>query len=213
MLFKETVSRDTLELLKRFMEDNEFKEFALVGGTALSLLLGHRISIDIDLFSENPFSQDQLADYLRINYRFEPDFIANNTLKGEIHGIKLDILSHQYKWIDSFFISENIRLAGLKDLAAMKLNAVSGNGTRLKDFIDIAFLSTKMSFTKMLESYQIKYQSNPVIPLKAIMYFDDILFDEPVKMTGNKPFVWKLIEQRLMQMQQNPDKIFEAIPC
>jgi len=211
MLFKETISQDALELLERIMNDNAFKDFALVGGTALSLLLGHRISIDLDLFSKNPFSQDQLADHLRINYKFELDFIALNTLKGEINGIKLDILSHQYKWIDGFSVTEHLRLAGLKDLAAMKLNAVSGNGTRLKDFIDIAFLSGRMSFTQMLEAYEIKYESNPVIPLKAITYFDDILFDEPIKMTGNRPFDWKLIEQRLLQMQQNPDKIFEML--
>jgi hypothetical protein len=58
----------------------------------------------------------------------------------------------------------------------MKLNAIAGNGTRIKDFIDIAFLSGKMTFGKMLEAYISKYGSNPVIPLKSDNLFEDINF-------------------------------------
>lgn len=57
MLYQTTVEDSTLELLKRLMNDEVFKDFVLVGGTALSLQLGHRISVDIDLFSETPFKK------------------------------------------------------------------------------------------------------------------------------------------------------------
>lgn len=59
MLFKETVAASTLDLLIRIMKDEMFAPFALVGGTALSLLIGHRKSIDLDFFSQHPF--DTLA--------------------------------------------------------------------------------------------------------------------------------------------------------
>jgi predicted nucleotidyltransferase len=87
MLHKETVEKPTLELLIKLMNDNSLKEFVLVGETALALQLGHRISIDLDLFSISAFDSIDLENYLRINYNFELDFIALNTLKGEIEGI------------------------------------------------------------------------------------------------------------------------------
>ena len=97
---------------------------------------------------------------MRLNYKFELDFIAKNTVKGEINGIQIDCIAHQYAWINKYNTEGNLRLAGFAAIAAMKLNAIAGNGTRIKDFIDIAFLSAKMSFNKMLEAYELKYKSN-----------------------------------------------------
>ncbi|KAF0238177.1 MAG: hypothetical protein FD181_1385 [Prolixibacteraceae bacterium] len=209
MLHKETVERRTLELLIKLMNDASLKEFVLVGGTALALQLGHRISEDIDLFSTQPFDSFNLGDYLRLNYNFELDFIARNTLKGEIYGVQLDLITHQYPWLQKQHIFENIRLASYIDVAAMKLNAISGNGTRVKDFIDIAFLSSEISLNQMLVAYEKKYNSNPIMPLKGLLYYDDINFKEPIKMTKNDSFNWKAIEKRLKLMHRFPDKIFE----
>lgn len=105
----------------------------------------------------------------------------------------------------------NIRLASFDDIAAMKLNAIAGNGTRLKDFIDIAFLSCELSFSQMLEGYEKKYISNPIIPIKAIAYFDDINYNEPIKMAQDSKFNWGKIEKRLKSMQDHPDRIFQAL--
>lgn len=211
MLYKETVDKSTLELLKKLMTDDSLKEFILVGGTALALQLGHRISIDIDLFSFSPFDSVQLNEYLINNYNLEPDFIGQNTLKGEINGVQLDCITHNYPWVQIPNCFEDIRLAGFHDIAAMKLNAIAGNGTRLKDFIDIAILAEHISLNQMLLAYQQKYNSNPVMPLKGLLYHDDINFNEPVKMARNKIFAWKIIEKRLQLMQKFPDKIFENV--
>ena len=211
MLFKETINQQTLELLKTFMRDEVFNDFILVGGTALSLKIGHRISIDLDMFSTKSFDQETIADHLRKNYSFNLDFISDNTIKGTVNEIQLDCISHQYQLLAEPVKEEGIRIAGLIDIAAMKLNAISGNGTRLKDFVDVAYLSSEISFYNMLEGYQRKYKSNPVMPLKAITYFDDIDFNQPIKMSGNKTFRWKTIENRLKQMQNKPNNIFETI--
>lgn len=209
MLQYETVEKPTLELLKKLMNDQSLKEFVLVGGTALSLQLGHRISIDLDLFSTTPFESDRLGDHLRIKYNFELDYIAQNTLKGEIEGVQIDCIGHLYPWLQINSIVENIRLASLFDIAAMKLNAISGNGTRLKDFIDIGMLSNKLSLNQMLLAYEQKYKSNPIMPLKGLLYYDDINFNEPIRFTGNHSFNWKAFEERLKLMHKFPDKIFE----
>lgn len=211
MLHKTTIDPSALELLIKLMDDEILKNFVLVGGTALALQLGHRISVDIDLFSFESFNENELADYLRSKYHFELDFISKNTLKGEINGVQLDCIAHQYPWIKSLLIEENIRLAGFEDIAAMKLNAIIGNGTRIKDFIDIAFLASQIPFHKMLEGYEIKYSSNPIMAIKAICYFDDINFNEPIKMARGEKLNWLKIEKRLKNMQSYPNRIFQGL--
>ncbi len=211
MLYEQTVEKSTLELLNTLMADVSLSNFVLVGGTALTLQIGHRSSIDLDLFSSQSFDAEKLGDHLRTNYGFELDFISANTLKGEINHVQIDCIAHQYPWIEKPTLVGEIRLANLRDIAAMKLNAISGNGTRVKDFIDIAFLSSYISFKQMLKAYEQKYASNPVMPLKAIGYFNDINFNEPVSMVGKKPLNWKPIEKRLLEMQKFPDNTFGMI--
>lgn len=209
MLYKETIEKSTLELLIKLMEDELLSNFVLVGGTALALQIGHRISVDLNLFSSQPFNAEELADYLRTSYGFGLDFISTNTVKGEINGVQVDFIAHQYPWITKTNEIGKIRLASLTEIAAMKLNAITGNGTRIKDFIDISFLSTKLSLNQMLSAYKEKYKSNSVLPLKSMVFFNDINFNEPIKMAGESRFEWKTIETRLQLMHKLPNKIFE----
>ena len=60
MLRKETVSEFTLELLKTLMEDELLENFFLAGGTALALQIGHRISLDLDLFTQVSFTENEM---------------------------------------------------------------------------------------------------------------------------------------------------------
>lgn len=211
MLRKETVSKYTLELLIALMQDNEFKDFFLAGGTALSLQIGHRISIDLDMFSINPFDNNMLLEYLESAYSFQLDYQAKNTLKGQISNTKVDFITHNYPLISPLNLVENTRLANLEDIAAMKLNAIAGNGTRVKDFIDIAYLSPFLTLDQMLEAYSEKYKNrNPVMVLKSLDYHDDINFDEPIEMV-KASYSWKKIKQRLSEMIINPHKLFDNI--
>ena len=63
----------------------------------------------------------------------------------------------------------------------------------------------------MLEAYQKKYNSNTVMPLKAIVFYNDINFNEPIKMAENKHFKWEEIEKRLRLMHKLPNKVFEVL--
>lgn len=211
MLHTKSIEPKTLELLTQLMNDVTFNEFLLVGGTSLSLQIGHRISIDLDLFCNTTFDQNKLVEHLRTVYKFELDFIDRETVKGEISGIKIDCLAHKYPWLNAPITINGIRLAGFEDLAAMKLNAIVGSGTRVKDYIDIAYLSCKISLNEMLHAYQTKYASNAVMVLKAIAYFEDINFDEPITMLEKKNFKWKIISKHLLLMMKYPDRIFKKI--
>ena len=113
------------------------------------------------------------------------------------------VLTNQYK--------KDLKQARKRNLPEDKLNAIAGNGTRIKDFIDIAYLSSRFSYNQMLKFYEEKYKSSIMMPIKAITYFDEINLNEPVRMLdGNKPN-WKLISKRLQKMQANPDKVFEKL--
>jgi len=90
----------------------------------------------------------------------------------------------------------------------MKLNAVVGNGTRLKDFIDIAYLSSALALSEMIKAYEEKYNSrNPAMVIKALDYHHDINFKERIEMT-RASYNWKDIKKRLNQMTLNPGKLF-----
>ncbi len=211
MLHFQTITRETHLLLKAIMHDSELVAFNLVGGTALALYLGHRSSIDLDLFTKDAFDVQRLQDYLIDKYNFKQDFIEKNTLKGSIEGIKVYCITHNYPFINPVFIEDEIRLLSLEDIAAMKLSAITYNGTRLKDFIDIAYLSTKMSLNNMLDAYNKKFiNANKVTVLKALSYFEDINFKEHINLLkGN--FEWNAIEKRLSAMIKNENKIFSII--
>ena len=90
----------------------------------------------------------------------------------------------------------------------MKLNAIAGNGTRIKDFIDVAELSVYYSLNQMLDFYERKYNANTLMPLKAIIFFDDINLSEPVRLTNGKRLNWKKYATRLLRMEEQPDRIF-----
>jgi hypothetical protein len=102
-------------------------------------------------------------------------------------------------------------MAAFADLAAMKLNAVSNDGSRLKDFIDIACLSEKLSLNSMLEAYANKYSNNVMIPLKALNYYADINLKEPVRMAAGITFDWNKIVRRLRAIQNAPDQVFKTL--
>jgi len=211
MLHTETIAPATLELLKALMREKALSGFVLVGGTSLALQIGHRESVDLDLFTDSPFDAPLLSERLSRSYGFTQDLIHNYTLKGEISGVQVDCIAHQYAWLDGFVVEDGIRMASARDIAAMKLNAIVGNGTRLKDFIDIAHLSSLLSLNEMLDAYAQKYESNTVMALKGLFYWNDIDFDEPIRMTRGK-HQWRRIEERLKQMQETPTKVFATGP-
>ena len=165
----------TLKLIQQLQALPEFREFYLVGGTALALQLGHRNSIDIDLFTKNDFTPESLLKFIQSAFSIQPSFATKNTLLSIINSIKVDFICHAYPLVLPPITEEGITFLSLQDIAAMKLNAISNSGKRLKDFIDVYFLLEHFSLHEMIEFYAIKYpRFNPLIALKAINYFEDI---------------------------------------
>ncbi len=191
------ISPETFKLTQQLQALPELEGFHLVGGTSLALQLGHRNSIDIDLFSQKEFSALFIIEILKKHFQVEVSLEKDNTLLTYINKIKTDLIRHNYPYVLPPITEEGITFLSKEDIAAMKLNAIIRSGKRLKDFIDIYFLLEHFSVKEMLDFFCIKYPlTSPLIPLKALNYFDDI--DEnidPPKLL--KPLPIKEIKKRI----------------
>ena len=210
MIYKnpDVILPETFDLLCRMQHDAFFDRFFLVGGTALALQVDHRLSIDLDFFSLQPFDNQQMETYLIERYGFQTDYVATNTLKGFVQDIKVDMLTHAYPLVRSLVQEEGLSLAALEDIGAMKLNAIAHSGNRQKDFYDLYFLLEHHSLQHLLLAYQTKYSnSNPIIPLKGITWFDDIDFEMEKPMLKRK-VSFDAVKKRLLEATHYPEKVF-----
>ena len=211
MLYKETIEPKTLELLIDLQKEPLLSTFNLVGGTALALHLGHRKSIDLDFFTSESFDLEEVKMMLIKKYDFKVSYSRSQTLKGFINGIKVDFIKFDYPHLHNCDIIDEVRIESIPDIIAMKLLSITDNGSRIKDFIDIAYLSSRFSLEEMLQFFIRKItNSNIIMPIKALTYFDDIDFNESIVMLYND-FDWDKISNRLIDMTKEPNRIFEKI--
>ena len=196
MLYLETVESSSLELLKKLQRLPVLEQTRLVGGTALALQLGHRKSIDLDFFG----TVDCEAEYLRESIAG----IASLTILKEsphihiyiVDGIKVDIVNYKYPWLDDVVLEQGLRLASVSDIAAMKITAIIGRGTK-KDFIDIAFLLHHFSLEEILHFYAAKYNDSSVfMAMKSLAYFDDAETDPMPDMFVNQS--WQQVKAYIL---------------
>lgn len=173
MLQKQAVEPALLELLEALTSDPLFDDYYLVRGTALALQIGHRYSVDIDLFSTKPINESDITPVLMALGKTTVLSKSKNILIYSVNGIKVDFVYYQYKWIQAPLITNKIKIASKADIAAMKLNAISGRGSK-KDFIDLFFLLKEYSLNEMIRFYKEKYpEGSEFLVLKSLSYFDD----------------------------------------
>ncbi|HDO27507.1 MAG TPA: hypothetical protein ENH02_05260 [Bacteroidetes bacterium] len=199
MLHKEAINQSTLDLLIRLQAKTYLKGFYLVGGTALALRMGHRKSVDIDLFSGFSFDVAQMLENLSADFNFKLFFSAPNTIKGSIENVQVDILAHRYPLVLEPVNIEGITMLSLQDILAMKLNAITTSGQRVKDFIDVFYLLRKFSLADMLKFYKMKYsQYNDINVLKSITYFEDVDLADWPQIVINPDLKWGNVKKKLI---------------
>lgn len=173
MLSLSTVEPRTLEILKAVMNFPSLPQIRLAGGTSLALQLGHRKSIDLDFFGEIALSSEEIKQLLRTIGRLSVIKESPNINIYTVDSVKIDFVNYSYAWIDEPVYENEIRLASMRDIAAMKINAIEGRGTK-KDFIDIYFLLKHFSLKQILEFYSRKYPENSIFrALMSLTYFED----------------------------------------
>jgi hypothetical protein len=151
----------------------EFSQLNLVGGTSLALQIGHRKSVDIDLFGKFKLDDYQFSTTLSQFGSVVQIDNSQNIKTYLIDNIKVDFVNYPYLWIDQVLFKDDIRLAGITDIAAIKLAAITGRGTK-KDFIDIFSLLRYYSLEQMLDFYHKKFpDGSEFMVIKSLTYFED----------------------------------------
>lgn len=147
-MYTNTILEDTHKLLTSFNRDSLPQDTYLAGGTAISLQIGHRKSIDLDFFTRHEFNEDQWIQKLEKNYNLELFNKDWQTIIGDIKNVKFSLFYYKYPLIKDLIQFENIKLASLEDLSAMKLDTVIARGTK-RDLVDIYFLANKFGLESL----------------------------------------------------------------
>ena len=197
MLQYKTVDKTTLGLIKAIQSVPEFKTLKLVGGTNLALQIGHRKSVDIDLFGNLEIDSTLIVKKLKKIGDLKVISLSKTINIFFLNNIKVDIVNYPYKWLNNPIIFDKINLASLNDIAAMKLSAITNRGSK-KDFIDLFFLLKKRSLKQMLFLYLQKYsEGNEFLVLKSLGYFDDA-DPEPMPFMFEKT-EWSEVKNKIKQ--------------
>jgi len=198
MLYLETISAETLGLLRKIQSLEIFSETRLVGGTALALQYGHRKSIDLDFFGKLTASDDQIENEL---LQLGTLTILNKSKDIKIfslNDVKIDIVNYPFAWLSECIIEDHIRLAGESDIGAMKLSAITGRGSR-KDFYDLYFLLNHYSLKELIFFYNNKYpQASEFLVLKSLVYFKDAEHDADPDMF-DKSVTWSVVKKQIIK--------------
>lgn len=200
MLHYETIKPDTLHLLEQLQSLDSLKDCRLVGGTSLALQIGHRESIDLDLFGTISADIEELCADISEFAEVKPISSTKHMRFLIVNGVKVDIVGYPYPWIDEPVQEDSIKLAGIKDIAAMKLSAITNRGTK-KDFIDYYFLLQQFSLKEMIGFYSTKYSDAQLFTaIKSLTYFDDAESDPMPKMITN--IEWEQIKMRIRDIAE-----------
>ena len=211
-MFQEAVSDRMLLLIEAFGKIDEIqKNFYMAGGTALALQLGHRKSIDIDLFCRQGFDS---ADYTRLILdKFENVQIIEskkNSIHCTINEVMVSFLHYSSELLKPTVNFHKIKLASLEDIACMKVIAISQRGEK-KDFFDVFEILKKYSAEAIRNLLIRKYGSRKINCyhiLKSLFYFDDAETDaEPVSLNNTS---WDDVKNFFLTSEQ---EIRERMGC
>lgn len=210
MLHEGTIEAGTLDLIKRLSADKALHDFVLVGGTALALQLGHRRSIDIDMFIPKAFDAESIVKHLEAVYGAIHTGVLGNAATGDIGKVSAIFMAHQYPWVKPPQELEGIRMASLDDIGAMKLNAIVNSGDRLKDYVDVHTLLEHRNLEQLMNAYIKKYAgSSKIIARNALLYHKEIDFSTRVDMMKG-PLKWPAIQRRLQDAANEPKRLFQG---
>lgn len=195
MLYFNTISHELHRLLNAIQRD--FENLPLVGVTGLALHYGHRESIDLDFFGEMTYETEEIVDKIKNYGELQILKRSQNINVFQINDIKVDFVNYNYKWLEKPIQDSGITLATDKDIAAMKIAAITGRGSK-KDFIDLYFLLNHYTLTEMLTMYEAKYpDASMFLALKSLTFFEDAEIEPMPKMLVQVS--WEEVKEQIQQ--------------
>lgn len=196
-MHKQAVSEQTQRVLAKIGKPFS-QNFYLAGGTALAIQLGHRLSIDLDWFSGEGFLNSSLKTDLSQFGQFELTGEDEDTIHGILDNVRVSFLRYSYRLLFPLVDFEDAKLADERDIAAMKIDAISSRGSK-KDFVDLYFLLEKYSLPELIELFEKKYANikfNKLHILKSLTYFEDAEEDPmPIMLKEAK---WEEVKEKII---------------
>ena len=179
-MFEKGISSQTKRNLAVLAKLKFVRRYFLAGGTACALHLGHRLSFDLDWFSDKPVEPRVIVANLKNLGKLEVLQNDEGTFNGSFNGVKLSFFIYPYPLLFPLYDYAGIKLADIKDIACMKLDAIGRRGTK-RDFIDLYFICKNYRLDYLLELYEQKFAKYNVPvwhAVKSLGYFADAEKDE-----------------------------------
>jgi len=181
-MFKNILTPNQLDLLPLIREFS--KGYYLVGGTAIALQIGHRRSVDFDLFTQDKIKKNSLKRVIE-NYHYRASqilFEDSEQLHLVVHDVKITFFSYPYRIEASVTFDKSIKMPDLLSLAAMKAYALGGRA-KWKDYVDLHVLlkdhfSLAQISGKARDIFGAYY--NEKLFREQLCYFGDIDYSETV---------------------------------
>ena len=174
------IDENRYDTLKKLTETINLKEYYLAGGTALALQTGIRESFDFDFFVQTEFDENLLIQELEPLGKLEVTVCRKGTVHTILDGVQLTFLHFENNLVEKKIVVEEIQglyLASIKDIAIMKLIAISQRGTK-KDFFDLYYICNhfNIKIKDILNILHKKYDKNKINYahiIQSLSYFED----------------------------------------
>lgn len=205
-MFLEILDRKRRKILSQLSFLKKYG-FYMAGGTALSLELCHRKSLDFDFYTPKKFDNRKLLREIEEKFK-EVVLIqsAEQTLIVMINGIEVSFFHYPYPLIYPPVKIDGVSLASKEDIAAMKMIAISDRGTK-RDFIDIYFLMKELSLEEIFQILKKKYPSfNIYVALQGLTYFVDAEKEQKRKLYLFQDVSWSKVKKFLIEKVKNYQK-------
>lgn len=193
-MFTKTVSPETKRLLATLAQEQFVQKYYLAGGTVLALHYGHRVSYDLDFFSQTPEEKHVIADRLATLGKLYIKQNDQGTFNGILNGVKISFFVYPYPLLKPATQILGVNTADPLDCACMKLDAISSRGLR-RDFYDLYMILHEYTLDKLLKAFQQKYataSTDPFHLLRSLTYFADADTDASINLL--KPLEWNTVK-------------------
>lgn len=165
----------------------------LAGGTALALHIGHRVSVDLDFFTDADFRVESIISEIRkIGRSFRIISEGEGYLIAEVEGIKVSLFKYDYLFLEKPVMLEGVRIAQILDIASMKVIAISQRGTK-RDFVVLYIILQDTPFHKIAEHMVKRFGKERINPLhigKSLVYFSDAESNPEPEYLKGKEIKW-----------------------
>lgn len=198
-MHKEILSNSQLEVLQLIKSFND--SFGLVGGTAIAIQLGHRKSIDFDLFTNKSFGNGTIVNKLLRQATIESTIVdQTDELTVIVKDVKLTFLYYPFPLDFKESFEDVIKMPDLLTLAAMKVYAL-GRRSKWKDYVDVYFILKQFTLSDICNRAKeiFKDAFNEKLLREQLCYFDDLDFRESINFIPNNEVSDEVIKKSLIE--------------